>query len=94
LGGGTTRFNQYEATMFFGKKKIKEKRFIDYVLEDIPFGLDDTFAMDQAINSSNCLMRTTILGAKKGAIENAAITKAIKSPIFVNTSMCCGAFKY
>jgi hypothetical protein len=74
--------------MFFGKKKIKEKRFIDYVLEDIPFGLDDTFAMDQEINSSNCLMRTAILGAEKGAIENAAITKAIKSAYFLTILAC------
>jgi hypothetical protein len=55
--------------MFFGKKKLKEKKFIDYVLEDIPFGLDDTFAMDQEINSSNCLMRTTILGAEKAQLK-------------------------
>jgi hypothetical protein len=63
----------------FGKKKIKEKKFIDYVLEDIPFELGDLLAMDQAFNSSNCLMRTAILGPEKGAIENDAITNAIKS---------------
>lgn len=51
--------------MFFGKKKIKEKKFIDYVLEDIPFELGDLLAMDQAFNSSNCLMRTAILGPEK-----------------------------
>ena len=49
------KFNQYEATMFFGKKKIREKKFIDYVLEDMPFGLDDLLVMDQIFNSSNCL---------------------------------------
>jgi hypothetical protein len=70
--------------MFFGKKKIKEKKFIDYVLEDIPFELGDLLAMDQAFNSSNCLMRTAILGPEKGAIENDAITNAIKSAYFLS----------
>ena len=38
--------------MFFGRKKVREKKFIDYVLQDIPFGLDEMFALDQGLNDN------------------------------------------
>ena len=65
--------------MFFGRKKLREKKFIDYVLQDIPFGLVEMFAVDQGLNVDQNLMRTFILGPEKGSIENAAITNALKS---------------
>jgi hypothetical protein len=64
----------------FGKKKIKEKKFIDYVLEDLPLGLDATMGAEITVGR---LMRTTTLGAEKGAIENAGITNAKKSAYFL-----------
>jgi hypothetical protein len=70
--------------MFFGRKELREKKFIDYVLEDIPFGLDDMFAHDQGLNAGQNSMRTVMLGPEKGSIENAAITSALKSAWFLS----------
>jgi len=70
--------------MFFGRKKVREKKFIDYVLQDIPFGLDDMFALDQGLNAGQNSMRTVMLGPEKGSIENAAITRALKYAWFLS----------
>ena len=69
--------------MFFGRKKLKEKKFIDYVLEDIQFGLDQMFAFDQVQNDWQESMRISVHGPEKGSIEHAEITKALRYAWFL-----------
>lgn len=69
--------------MFFRKRQINEKRYIDYILEDVPLGMYEFYELDQTLDFSNSQMRMHLLGREEGAIENKVISDAVKSVYFL-----------